>query len=54
MYDVRKIIGRDSLHKLETLKIEPKIGESFGKNRDSLSSTANGGKLSNLTIMWLI
>lgn len=27
MYDVRKIIGRDSLHKLEKLKIQPKIGE---------------------------
>lgn len=27
MYDVRKIIGRDSLHKLRKLKIQPKIGE---------------------------
>lgn len=27
MYDVRKIIGRDSLHKLEKLNIQPKIGE---------------------------
>lgn len=27
MYDVRKIIGRDSLHELEKPKIQPKIGE---------------------------
>lgn len=54
MYDVRKIIGRDSLHKLEKLKIQPKIGEYSLARIDSLGSSADGGKLSNLTDNYVI